>query len=72
MEVSDLIAKQLAKQNDKQPRADNTSGTPGVYRSGNKWRAEIRVGGRKRCLGTFDDKQSAIDARKLAEDETGL
>ncbi len=72
MEVSDLIAAQLAKPTGKSLRADNTSGTPGVYRCGDKWRAEIRVGGRKRCLGTFADKQAAIDARAAAEAQTGL
>ena len=52
-------------------RSDNTSGVPGVWRCGNRWRAEIRVYGRKRSLGSFETKQEAIDARKRAEDQLG-
>lgn len=68
---------ELLKANEKalQPRAmrsDNTSGHRGVWKSGKRWRAEIRIEGKKRCLGTFATLQEAIDARQRAEDESGL
>lgn len=40
----------------------NTSGYPGVGRNGSGWRAEIRVAGKKRCLGTFPTKEEAHQA----------
>lgn len=54
-------------------RCDNTSGHPGVYktRSG-KWRAELRVAGKKYNLGTYADISDAIQARQDALDNTGL
>ncbi len=48
-------------------RRDNASGTPGVYRRGSKWRAQIGVGGRLLRLGTFGTKDEAVAARKAAE-----
>jgi len=45
----------------------NTSGTTGVYWIYNKW--EAKIGGKS--LGAFYDKQDAIKARKLAEQQLG-
>ena len=47
----------------------NTSGSSGVtYRKdSDKWRARIMVNGTMKSLGTFKDKQTAIDARREAE-----
>jgi hypothetical protein len=47
----------------------NTSGSSGVtYRKdSDKWRARIMVNGTMKNLGTFKDKQAAIDARREAE-----
>jgi hypothetical protein len=50
-------------------RADNTSGTTGVYwyASYNKWRSQIMCAGRMVHLGLFSNKEDAIAARKAAE-----
>lgn len=45
----------------------NTSGTTGVYKCKNKWRACITLEGKFYNLGCFDDKQDAIIARQEAE-----
>ncbi len=46
-------------------RKDNTSGTKGVsfYNSRNKWVAEITIDGIKVYLGSFENKEDAIQAR---------
>lgn len=43
-------------------RSDNTSGFKGVYASGNRWTARIKVDGKKVYLGSFDTAQQAADA----------
>lgn len=48
-------------------RSNNTSGYPGVSRKRNKWIAYISYKGKKRILGSFDEKDDAITARKEAE-----
>jgi hypothetical protein len=55
-------------------RADNTSGAVGVRRHthGDKWRAQIKVGGRFIHLGLFDDKTTAIAARQAANEKYGF
>tara|TARA_R110000850_G_scaffold134055_1_gene255224 strand:- start:3 stop:485 length:483 start_codon:yes stop_codon:yes gene_type:complete len=52
----------------------NTSGSSGVtYRKdSNKWRARIMVNGKMISLGTFNEKQDAINARKEGEKEYGF
>ena len=47
----------------------NKSGTKGVYLDGwtGKWRAEIKIHGKKITLGRFSKKEDAIFARKEAE-----
>lgn len=54
-------------------RVDNSSGVTGVrFHTQNKnWRATIWHDGREVSLGSFSDKQSAIDARKAAEIKYG-
>ena len=51
-------------------RSDNNSGVHGVYYCNYyfKWKAEIKLNGRKYTLGSFNSKQEAISARKLAEE----
>lgn len=48
-------------------RKHNTSGATGVSRDRNRWRAEIDVGKKSVYLGTFKDKEEAIEIRRLAE-----
>lgn len=60
-------SKNLMNRNVKQRQ--NTSGHPGVswHKSTGKWRADIMVDGSPIWLGTFKEKQLAIEARKTAE-----
>lgn len=39
--------------------SQNTSGFKGVYRDGRRWRAQITLHGNQRCLGSFDDPETA-------------
>lgn len=52
-------------------RSDNTSGAHGVVwdAARSKWRAQIRVDGKKVNLGRFADKSEAIKAHKAASNE---
>lgn len=52
---------------------NNTTGVMGVYWEPlrMKWRADITVMGKTKCLGRFDQKQDAATARKLAEANSG-
>jgi hypothetical protein len=52
--------------------ANNTSGTVGVIKKGDKWEARIWVDGKCIYLGTFDTKEEAIQARKQAENKYGF
>ncbi|WP_366871561.1 HNH endonuclease signature motif containing protein [uncultured Ruegeria sp.] len=55
-------------------RHDNSSGRTGVYwfpREG-KWKAQITASGKRHCLGTFQDKESAVLAREQAERSLGF
>lgn len=51
-------------------RSDNKSGITGVSFNSkrNKWCAEIQINKRKIKLGSFSEKQDAINARKEAEE----
>lgn len=49
--------------------SSNTSGFTGVWRSNNKWVAEIRVNRKKISLGSFSNIQDAVIARMKAEKE---
>ena len=54
-------------------RADNTSGSVGVYLTrAKKWAAQIGVSKNVIPLGTFADKDDAIAARKAAEVKYGF
>lgn len=50
---------------------NNVSGHQGVgwHSPSGKWRARIRVGGKLRCVGLFDDIADAIEARAKAKKE---
>lgn len=52
-------------------RSTNKSGVTGVMASGSKFRAYIGVSGKFKTLGTFDDFDAAIYARKKAESDHG-
>jgi len=49
--------------------ANNTSGCKGVVWDSwtNKWRAELKINGKKIRMGRFSDVNDAIEARKKAE-----
>ena len=48
-------------------RANNQSGTTGVYAAGKKWGAQIWRHGERIRLGLFDEKEDAVQARLDAE-----
>ena len=50
-------------------RSNNRSGYTGVFfdKASKKWRAEIMLQGKRKCLGKFKYKRDAIKARKTAE-----
>ena len=52
-------------------RRNNTSGVPGVdwWASKGRWRASICFKGRRRYLGSYDNFEDAVRARKRAEEE---
>lgn len=63
--------KKVNAQNQKR-RITNKSGVTGVYRHGEKWRAQLgnsRDG--RNYLGQFDTKRAAVAARRKAEREAG-
>ena len=45
---------------------NNSSGYNGVYVSGNKYRARIKINGKLINLGTFETIEEAVDARRKA------
>ncbi len=42
---------------------NNTSGVPGIYQVGKKWRAQFRRGGHLTNVGTFGSREEAVAAR---------
>ena len=53
----------------KKPRADNTSGVTGVYlNKDNKWIAYLSYKKKRYYLGTFNEKNDAVKARRRAEE----
>ncbi len=54
--------KQLNAENQRRARADNSSGVLGVRAHGNKFRAQLRTGGRTVYLGLFATKDEAHHA----------
>lgn len=55
----------------KKIRSNNRSGCTGVCfdKASKKWRAEIMLKGKRKCLGKFKYKRDAVKARKTAEEE---
>lgn len=53
--------------------SNNTSGVAGVHwhKASGKWQAYIRVNGKQKHLGSFDDKAAAVLVRLAAEIEHG-
>lgn len=52
-------------------RSDNTSGANGVRYLDGRWRAEIKVHGKRTHLGMFSTIHQAIEARLTAQSESG-
>ena len=50
-------------------RADNTSGFPGVTRSGNKWTARCIVDGKRTYIGSFNTQEEANEEIQLRKDK---
>lgn len=50
-------------------RSTNTTGVTGVRKRRNKWNAYITVNYKHINLGTFDDFNNAVNARKIAEEK---
>jgi len=48
---------------------NNTSGTTGVASHGSKWQAYITVDKKRMHLGSFRERDAAIEARRVAEEE---
>lgn len=63
------IAAHKDNQRNQKRRRDNASGHTGVYKVGKKWVAKIKVDYKSITLGTFEDINDAIAARKAAEVE---
>lgn len=61
--------KQPGTKGNRKKQTNNTSGCTGVYWNGRrkKWSAEIRIESKKKYLGSFDNLEDAIKARKEAE-----
>ena len=64
---------QLQNNRNAKRRDDNSSGCSGVYWQKNvrNWRASIGHNGKMVMIGTFDDYQDAVNARKQAELDYG-
>ena len=54
-------------QNQRHARSDSTTGVLGITKNGPKWRAEIRVNGKKKNLGTYATQEQAHEAYVLAK-----
>jgi hypothetical protein len=58
------VDRSINQQNQRKARSDSTSGLLGVswYSAGDKWKADIRVNGKKKHLGYFHCKDAAHQA----------
>lgn len=58
------VGRSINQQNQRNARSDSTSGLLGVswYSAGGKWKADIRVNGKKKHLGYFNCKDAAHQA----------
>lgn len=61
------VRHQVNIQNQHRPQKHNTSGYLGVSRDGKRWRANIRLDGEKRHLGSFDTPEHAYEAYLTAK-----
>lgn len=50
-------------------RTDNTSGFPGVTKSGNKWTARCVINGKRTYIGSFNTPEKANDEIQLRKDK---
>ena len=62
----------LQNNRNRKTRSDSSSGHLGVYKSGKKWMAHIKVNYKTIYLGTFERIEDAIAARKRADDKYGF
>ena len=62
-----LVDNQTNQRNSRMPK-NNTSGSAGVYwdKARGKWRAQVKVDGRHKTLGSFESKDAAVAVRELA------
>ena len=51
---------------------NNSSGIHGVYQRNGRWIASIRVAGKRKQIGSFDDFESAKAARMLSQKSEGF
>ena len=62
------VSRSVNIQNLRKARSDNKSGLLGVSANGNRWQAQINVGGKKRQIGTFATPELAhaayLDAKR--------
>lgn len=64
---------QAVNSRNKARQSNNKSGASGVYLSSSgKWIAQIDVAGRRRYLGSYEDKDDAILVRSLAAAKAGF
>jgi hypothetical protein len=54
-------------QNQRRARGNSTSGFLGVSRQRQRWKAEIKLDGRRYCLGTYDTPEEAHEAYLTAK-----
>lgn len=63
------VGRDINMQNQRKARSDNKLGVLGVVRSYGGFRAQIKVSGKKRCLGTFPTPDQAhtayLDAKRV-------
>lgn len=73
--ISNLrLASDSVNNKNKSKQHNNKSGVTGVswFKDCSKWRAEIKVDGRKKHLGLFSKFEDAVAVRKAAEEQYGF